>query len=152
LCENPCEKIHQTGHPTHPLRVFLHPRLSADRAMYCWGNYSDSLYDCKKNPDPETLAKHKEVLENIIEESKKRELRIPPNVSAELGYNYAAQNNNKKAIELFNLEKQIYPESSILMDRLISQAETRTNNGASSGNEDNEKVIKEEKSIGGGTQ
>jgi hypothetical protein len=50
------------------------------------------------------------------------------------------------------LEKQIYPESSILMDRLISQAETRTNNGASSGNEDNEKVIKEEKSIGGGTQ
>ena len=24
LCENPCEKIHQTGHPTRPLRVFLH--------------------------------------------------------------------------------------------------------------------------------
>ena len=125
---------------------------ATQKQMYCWGNYSDSLYDCKKNPGAETLAKHKEVLENIIEESKKRELRIPPGVSAELGYIYAAQNNNSKAIELFNLEKQTYPESSILMDRLISQAETRTKDGASSGNDIDEKDIKEEKSIGGGAQ
>ena len=125
---------------------------ATQKQMYCWGNYSDSLYECKKNPGAETLAKHKEVLENIIEESKKRELRIPPGVSAELGYIYAVQNNNSKAIELFNLEKKTYPESSILMERLISQAETRTKNSASSGNEVHEKVIEEEKSIGGGAQ
>lgn len=125
---------------------------ATQKQMYYWGNYSDSLYDCKKKPGAETLAEHKEVLENIIEESTKREMRIPPGVCAELGYIYAAQNNNKKAIELFNKEKKTYPESSLLMERLISQTETRTNDGVSSGNGIDKKVVEAEKSIGGGAQ
>lgn len=94
--------------------------------MYYWGDYSNSLYNEKKNPGAESIAKHKAALEKIIEESKKRNLRIPPGVCCELGYVYAAQNNTKKAIELFQMEEQTYPESKIFMDRLIMQAEKRT--------------------------
>jgi hypothetical protein len=98
---------------------------SAKKQMYYWGDYSDSLYHSKKEPGVESLAKHKEVLENIVDESKSRNLRIPPGICAELGYLYAANNNTKKAVELFQMEKQTYPESTILMDRLIMQAEKR---------------------------
>lgn len=124
---------------------------SAKKQMYYWGDYSDSLYHAKKAPCVESLAKHKEVLENIVEESKNRNLRIPPGVCAELGYLYAANNNTKKAIELFQMEKQIYPESTILMDRLIVQAEKRASDDASSNETSIEKSIEQEKSIGEGT-
>lgn len=140
-------------------RVFLIAVISlvsiscaTQKQMYCWGNYSDSLYDCKKKPGAETLSKHQAVLENIIEESTKREMRIPPGVCAELGYIYAAQNNKNKAIELFNMEKKIYPESTILMDRLISQAEIKTREGVSSGAELDKKIVEEEKTLGEGAQ
>ena len=115
------------------------------KPMYYWGNYSDTLYHAKKEPGVETLAKHKEALENIVEESNNRNLRVPPGVYAELGYLYAAQNNSKKAIELFSLEKTTYPESTIFMDRLIMQTEKR-DSGSSESPED---VLETEKKIGG---
>ena len=121
---------------------------ASTKPMYYWGNYSDSLYDTKKNPGAETIAKHKEVLENIVEESKNRNLRIPPGVCAELGYLYAAQNNNKKAIELFQMEKMTYPESTILMDRLIQQSEKRSTDNVYSEPTSVGEAIKREKSVG----
>lgn len=123
---------------------------AAKKQMYYWGNYSDSLYDSKKDPGAESLAKHKESLEKIIEESKNKNLRIPPGVCAELGYLYAAQNNTKKAIELFQMEKQTYPESTILMDRLIMQAEKRPSDDDTSKETSIEKTIEQEKSVGEG--
>lgn len=121
---------------------------SAKKQMYYWGDYSDSLYHSKKEPGVESLAKHKEALENIVEESKNRNLRIPPGVCAELGYLYAANNNTKKAIELFQMEKQTYPESTILMDRLIVQTEKRASDDDFSKETTTEKSIEQEKSIG----
>ncbi len=123
----------------------------ANKQMYYWGEYSDTLYDAKKTPGYESLAKHKEMLENIVEESQKRNLRLPPGVCAELGYLYALQNNTKKAVQLFQTEKQTYPESTILMDRMIQQTEKRAETGVSSGKAPppTEDLIKKEKSIGG---
>jgi hypothetical protein len=117
--------------------------------MYAWCNYSDSLYQCKKNESPETLEQHVQVLERILAESNTRNLRIPPGVCAELGYYYATRNNPGKALELFRREKQIYPESSLLMDRLISRTEKtaapQTPEAAST-----EGLLKQETAIGSG--
>lgn len=124
---------------------------SAKNKMYYWGNYSDSLYHAKKDPCVESLAEHKKVLENIVKESKKRNMRIPPGVCAELGYLYAVNNSTKKAIELFQMEKQTYPESTILMDRLIMQAEKRASKDNSSQEKSVKKAVEQEKSIGEGT-
>lgn len=125
---------------------------STTKQMYYWGDYSDSLYNSKKDPGVESLAKHKEVLETIVEESKDRDLRIPPGVCAELGYLYAADNNTKKAIELFQMEKHIYPESTMLMDRLIMQIEKRVADDGFSKETSTEKSIEQEKSIGEGSK
>ncbi len=102
--------------------------------MYYWGDYSDTLYHSKKVPGAESLASHMTTLETIVTESNNRGLRIPPGVCAELGYLYAAQNNKKQAIELFTMERDIYPESTVLMERLILQSKKRLgdNGGTSS--------------------
>ncbi|MCK9363483.1 MAG: DUF4810 domain-containing protein [Syntrophales bacterium] len=86
--------------------------------MYYWGDYSNTLYQSKKHPSEQTSLGHQQALENIIAESGKNNLRIPPGVHAELGYIYFRQNKKDLAIQNFNMEKQLYPESAILMDRL----------------------------------
>ncbi|MFH4094847.1 DUF4810 domain-containing protein, partial [Acinetobacter baumannii] len=34
---------------------------------------------------------------------------------------YLQENNSQKAIEYFQLERQVYPESTVLMDRLLQK-------------------------------
>jgi hypothetical protein len=91
-------------------------------SMYYWGDYSTTLYHLKKTPSDESLLKHQQTLENIIEESKTKNLRVPPGVYAELGYIYLRQNKNELAIQYFRMEKELYPESAILMQRLENSA------------------------------
>lgn len=97
----------------------------APKKMYYWGDYSKSLYSYRKNASEETLLKHQQTLENIIETSNAENLRVPPGVFAELGYYYFKQNNNTRAIQYFRMEEKTYPESKVLMERLIQVAEDR---------------------------
>ena len=93
--------------------------------MYYYGKYSNTLYDNVKNPSDESLLEHKQMLEKIVEESKKKNLRIPPGIYAELGYIYFRANNSKMAIQYFQLEEQTYPESKHMMTRLVQATEAR---------------------------
>ena len=88
---------------------------------YYWGNYSQTLYQYKKNQTKESYDEHKNELLTILEESDKKGLRVPPGVCAELGYIYLIEGNNEKASSYFNKEKTIYPESSKFMDSLIQK-------------------------------
>ena len=90
----------------------------APQRMYYWGDYSNTLYNSKKNPSDKSVLEHQQALEKILEESQKNNLRVPPGVYAELGYIYFRQNKKDLAIKNFNMEKQLYPESSLLMNRL----------------------------------
>jgi len=94
-------------------------------SMYYWGNYSNTLYHSKKAPSEESALNHQQSLEKIIDESKTRNLRMPPGVYAELGYIFLKQNKSKDAIQYFKLEREIYPESALLMQRLETVALTK---------------------------
>lgn len=93
--------------------------------MYYWGDYSNSLYSCRKQATEENLLKHKQILENIIEESNKNDLRVPPGVYAELGYIYFRQNRNDEALKYFELEARTYPESKVFIQRLSQTAKAK---------------------------
>ncbi len=101
--------------------------------MYYWGDYSKSLYSYRKNATEANLLKHKQILENIVEESNNRNLRVPPGVYAELGYIYFRQNKNEEAIKYYELEERIYPESKVFMQRLTQAAKVK---GSSTKNEE----------------
>ena len=105
---------------------FIMTGCATTERMYYWGDYSNTLYTCRKDVNDENLLKHQQTLENIIEESNKRNLRVPPGVYAELGYIYFRQNNNNVAIKYFDLEARTYPESQVFMKRLTQAATAKT--------------------------
>ena len=87
---------------------------------YYWGNYSETLYNLKKDPGDDSLNKHIEELKRIISKSKDKNLRVPPGIHAELGYRLAETNEMEEArIELAN-ESVIYPESKTFIERVYS--------------------------------
>ncbi len=95
--------------------------------MYYFGDYSQTLYSLVKNQTEEALFNHKQELEKILSKSEVLSLPVPPGIYAELGYINLKANNSKKAIELFQAESQLYPESKHLMERLIQSAKSRNN-------------------------
>ena len=94
-------------------------------SMYYWDKYSSSLYAYKKNPTDSTLAKYKKSLINIIEESPKKNLRVPPGVYCEYGYLLAKEGNSIEAVKYFDLEKSTYPEAAYFIDKMKSQSSTK---------------------------
>jgi hypothetical protein len=89
-------------------------------AGYYWGNYSKTLYAYSKAPSDETLTAHKTELERIIEESNKRNLKVPPGIHAELGYLEALRGQDALAKAHYENEIQLYPESRVFLERLMS--------------------------------
>lgn len=90
-----------------------------------WGDYSDTLYELKKEPSPETIANHKFELEEIISKSKAWHILPPPGICAELGKLYLENGDTSHARELMNQEALHYPESKVLIAMLLNNIESR---------------------------
>jgi len=102
----------------------------ASQKTYYWGDYSNTLYAYRKDATEQNLLKHQQTLETIIAESQKQNLRVPPGVYAELGFIYFKQGKNDLAIKYFEMESQLYPESQVLMTRLIQAASAKSDEPA----------------------
>jgi hypothetical protein len=108
--------------------VLLAGCATVTEAGYYWGKYSHTLYDYTKNPSDETLAAHVEELEEIINESNERELRVPPGIHAELGYIRARQGDNNVAMAHYESEMTLYPESRLFLERLTASNDEESSN------------------------
>lgn len=93
-----------------------------NRPNYVWLSYSSSLYATKKTPTSENVASHKQVLLEIMEESKKQNGRVPPGVYCEYGYMLLKEGKKEEAVQYFDLEEQTYPESKIFIQSLKAYA------------------------------
>lgn len=92
------------------------------QGIFYWGDYSKTYYDEMKKPCEDTSAAHLKTLETIIEQSRVKNLAVPPGVHAEYGFIMLKAGKTDVAIANFEQEKARYPESRVLMDRLISSA------------------------------
>ena len=91
---------------------------ATQKPLYYWGNYSSSLYKYKKAPTEENMKAHQAVLLNIIDQSNKLNLRVPPGVCCEYGYLLFKEGKQVEAMQYFDLEEKTYPESKPFLDRL----------------------------------
>lgn len=98
----------------------------APTPMYYWGDYSESIYAYRKEATEKNLLSHRDKLIGIIDISNERATRVPPGIYAELGYIYDRTNLYKEAVANFCKEEELYPESKILMDRLIEHIKKRS--------------------------
>jgi len=92
------------------------------KPLYNYAGYSDSYYAYKKNMTPEsTLQLEKSIEEAINGTENSRSGRVAPGMHANLGYLYLKAGKPNEAIASFTIEKTVYPESTLFMDKLITR-------------------------------
>ncbi|MBS3952013.1 MAG: DUF4810 domain-containing protein [Methylomicrobium sp.] len=89
--------------------------------LYHWGDYEDIIYEMYSEPgsaDPATQVAQLREDMGIASNSGKR---VPPGVHAHLGYMYYLQGDTQSAFLEFAVEKQLFPESAVFIDNLMSR-------------------------------
>jgi hypothetical protein len=95
----------------------------AHPSMYAWGKYDDALYKHYRNPgDREAWVA---ALKTCVLEAEQEGRKTPPGLLAEYGYALLEEGNSKEATVYFEKEKAKWPESAVLMDKMIRNAGKR---------------------------
>lgn len=101
--------------------VFLFLIVGCVKTQYQWGDYEKQLYNHYQNPAEKT--EYLEGLKEIIEDSVDSNEKIPPGIYAEYGYALLEGGKPFDAIMFFNKESELWPESRLLMKKMIQGAE-----------------------------
>lgn len=88
-------------------------------SRYQWCGYDEKLYGYYKHCD---IEKFRSSLESTIHAGEK-DNRIPPGIYAEYGYILYESGRYDEAIEFFKKEQERWPESSVLMQKMIRNAQ-----------------------------
>ncbi|MFI5364603.1 MAG: DUF4810 domain-containing protein [Candidatus Binatia bacterium] len=90
----------------------------AARPLYDWGRYEEGL---KASYETHDDASAYSSLEATITSARQTGHRIPPGVCAEYGFLLYKRGQRESAIEYFQQEAQLFPESKPLMDKLVAK-------------------------------
>lgn len=88
----------------------------APKTRYAWGKYDSTLYSHYKNPQDKEA--HLERLKEIVQEAEVQD-RVPPGLYAEYGYALYEKGSIQEALSYFEKEKAKWPESNVLMEKMI---------------------------------
>jgi hypothetical protein len=90
--------------------------------LYEWRGYDSKLYEHYKNPAEQ--AKFHEDMKEVVMQAE-AEGRVPPGIYAEYGFLLLEEGNRAAAVQYFQKEAARWPESRVLMEKLIAVAENR---------------------------
>jgi len=93
----------------------------APASLYQWGEYEDFLYKRYNKPGSVTTQEEILSLENHLEQTYSKKLLPPPGYHAHLGFLYISDGQYSRAIEHFNVEKKLFPESTHFINGLIER-------------------------------
>lgn len=96
------------------------------QSLYSWGTYPQQTYLLLSVPEKTSPQEQIAKLEKDIEKAKSKNSAVPPGLYAHLGLLNLNLNNDLRAVEYFELERQVYPESTVLMDRLLRKMTGQT--------------------------
>lgn len=99
--------------------VFCITAPGCTRTLYYWGRYERSLLLMYRDTEDFNLTKEIELLKKDIDRAERKKYRVPPGVHAHLGYLYYLAGEDVAAKTHFELEKELFPESATLMNRLL---------------------------------
>ena len=91
---------------------------------YTWGGYEDALYISYR--DVSKQEAYVEVLAKTVARGE-ADGKVAPGIHAEYGYMLLTLGRKPEAIAEFDAEKRRWPESRVLMDRMIGLANGRGN-------------------------
>lgn len=94
---------------------------ATNQSRFEWGRYDTSLYAYSKHP--EKLPIFESSLEEAISRGKEKG-HVAPGLQAELGYLYLGEGKRAEAIEQFNAEMTMFPESRLFLTKIIAQSQS----------------------------
>lgn len=89
--------------------------------LYRWGEYENIIYAGYKNPGSSDPVTDGELLAADMARTEAEGKQIPPGVRIHLGYLYFEQGRDDEARALFELEKQVFPESTVFVDGMLAR-------------------------------
>jgi hypothetical protein len=90
-------------------------------ALYQWGSYEDQIYAIYNDPGKVPVEEQLKNLESDFQDAKEENQSLPPGFHAHLGYLYFQLGKTDRALQSFETEKTLFPESALYMDRLIAR-------------------------------
>lgn len=99
---------------------------------YHWGSYEKSLYGYYKNPSE--LEMLTESLADVIAEGE-ADGKVPPGIYAEYAYILYISGKKQESVSYFEKEKKSWPESSVLMEKMVTMAKGGDKNMSSQNTE-----------------
>lgn len=91
----------------------------APRQLYHWGHYEELIYEMYTAPGKAEPTVQVDKLSRDVAEAHAEGRRVPPGVHLHLGYMFFLQGNAPAAREELRTEKQLFPESTVFVDRLL---------------------------------
>ena len=89
--------------------------------LYQWGSYNNQIYAMYHDPGKVPVEKQLEDLERDYQRARAANRPVPPGYHAHVGYLYFQLGKTDQALQSFETEKALFPESTVYMDRLIAR-------------------------------
>lgn len=89
--------------------------------LYQWGSYNEQIYAMYHDPGTVPPEEQLQYLERDYQEARASDRPVPPGFHAHVGYLYFQLGKNDQALQSFETEKALFPESTVYMDRLIAR-------------------------------
>jgi hypothetical protein len=106
-----------------PLLLALSASACTTTSFYSWGSYNETLY--AHYHAPQQRQAWIEGLKTTILEVEQQGGKMPPGIYAEYGYALFEEGQTQQAVVYFQKEKDLWPESRFLMDKMIRNAGQR---------------------------
>jgi len=95
--------------------------VQAPPTIYQWGSYEEQIYAMYTDPGKVPVENQLQNLESDLQSIKASNGVAPPGFHAHLGYLYFQTGKPDQALQSFETEKSLYPESTVFMNRLIAR-------------------------------
>ena len=90
----------------------------ASQGLYYWGDYETALYDRYVKEQPALAEQH---LRETMLDAEQKGRKVPPGLYADYGFLLYRRGDMAGAVQFFEKEKQTFPESAVLMSKLIER-------------------------------
>lgn len=108
-----------------PIILILGGCVTPEPPLYRWGEYENIIYKGYKEPGSSDPVNDAIVLAEDMARTEAEGMQVPPGVRIHLGYLYFAQGRTDDARALFEMERQIFPESTVFVDGLLARMGAR---------------------------
>ena len=92
------------------------------QSLYQWGDYENQVYSIYNDPGKSPVEAQIEKLEADYQKARSTNKAVPPGFHAHLGYLYFQAGKGDQAVQSFQTEKSLFPESAVYMDRILAKS------------------------------